>query len=103
MATEMLSGQPDEEQRILAQVSERLVQRFPQVHPTAVAEAVRRSLDSFADARIREFVEIFVEREASAILRVYSPVPVPAQHPGNAARPASRRRPRHGATAASAT
>ncbi len=84
MAPEKLTEQPVEEHRILGHVTARLAEEFPDTHPAVVHEIAARAFAGLADARIREFIEIFVHREARALLRTFSaepaaaPVPAPA-------------------------
>ena len=54
-----------EEVRVLTQVRERLSDRFPEVPTQRVAEVVSASYRGFDKARIRDFVEILVERDAT--------------------------------------
>lgn len=75
MAPEMLTEQPVEEHRILGHVTARLAEEFPDTHPAVVREIAARAFAGLADARIREFVEIFVHREARALLHTYSAEP----------------------------
>lgn len=73
MATEQLGKQRlDEQQRVLSHVSTRLAERFPDAPPAAVGEAVHRAWTALSDAKVREFVEIFVERDAAAMLASFS-------------------------------
>jgi hypothetical protein len=57
-----------EETRVLTQVSERLSHRFPQVPSQRVSEVVSTTYHDFDNARIRDFVEILVERDAADLL-----------------------------------
>ncbi len=57
-----------EETRVLTHVSDRLSNRFPGVPPTRLHEVVNTSYHDFDNARIRDFVEILVEREAAELL-----------------------------------
>jgi hypothetical protein len=57
-----------EETRMLHQVRARLQTRFPQVEPERLQQAVDRAFHDLDDARIRDFVEILVEREAADAL-----------------------------------
>lgn len=67
--TEHATEQPAEEHRILDHVTSRLAEKFPDVRPAVLHEAVVRALAGVADARIRDFIEIFVHRDARALLR----------------------------------
>lgn len=52
----------------MAQVRERLAQRFPEVPEQRVAEVVSTSYHDFDAARIRDYLEILVERGAAELL-----------------------------------
>ena len=58
----------DEETRVLDQVSARLHSRFPQAAPDHLRNAVESAYHDLDGARIRDFVEILVEREAANAL-----------------------------------
>ena len=53
-----------EEERAINEIVERLAKRFPQVPPADIADTVSASRPEFADAPIRDFVPLFVERSA---------------------------------------
>lgn len=57
-----------EETRVLTQVSERLSHKYPQVPTQRVSEVVSATYHDFDHARIRDFVEILVERDAAELL-----------------------------------
>ena len=59
----------DEEGRALALVLKRLRNRFPAVPETTVAQAVAEACREFDGHPVRDFVPIFVEREAAETLR----------------------------------
>jgi hypothetical protein len=64
------------EDRAIVEVERRLIDRFSGVHaPEQVREAVRICQDGFADAPIREFIPILVERLTCQHLRGNDPVP----------------------------
>ena len=50
------------EREALDHVAERLVRRFAHVDAEEIRRAVRREFDAYADARIRDFIPILVER-----------------------------------------
>lgn len=58
----------DDEARVLDQVSARLLSRFPQASPEHLRRAVETAYHDLDGARIRDFVEILVEREAASTL-----------------------------------
>jgi hypothetical protein len=49
-------------------IIERLKDRFPQTSPTAIATVVDSARESFEQAKVRDFVPLFIEREARARL-----------------------------------
>jgi hypothetical protein len=53
-----------EEERAITEIVERLGKKFPQIATAAIAETVAASRPEFADAPIRDFVPLFVERSA---------------------------------------
>ncbi|WP_435224455.1 three-helix bundle dimerization domain-containing protein [Streptomyces sp. Tue6028] len=56
------------EEKAIRQVAERLQSRYAEATPAAIEAAVRASEDRLRDSRIRDFVPIFVERRARALL-----------------------------------
>jgi hypothetical protein len=60
------------EQRQLDEVIERLTARYPAVPRSTVSEVVHDLHATFAGARLREYVALFVERRASAALEELS-------------------------------
>jgi hypothetical protein len=57
-----------EETRVLSHVSQRLTSRFPQIPAQRVTEVVASSYHDFDSARVRDFLEILVERDAAELL-----------------------------------
>jgi hypothetical protein len=57
-----------EEIRVVHQVSARLHSRFPEAEPDRLKRAVESAYHEMDNARIRDFVEILVEREAASAL-----------------------------------
>ncbi|MET9487336.1 three-helix bundle dimerization domain-containing protein [Nocardia sp. NPDC006630] len=51
---------------------ERLAERHPEVSPTVMAAIVAHARDSFADARIRVFIPLPIERRANIELAAAS-------------------------------
>lgn len=72
MAAEPSSDQTREDQRVLRHVCARMAEAFPDAPPAVVHEAVTRALAGLADARVREYLAIFVERDAAALLGAFS-------------------------------
>ncbi|RNM11126.1 three-helix bundle dimerization domain-containing protein [Nocardioides pocheonensis] len=58
----------DEETRVVDQVSARLHTRFPGAAPDHLRTTVESAYHGLDGARIRDFVEILVEREAADAL-----------------------------------
>jgi len=54
---------------VRAMVAERLCQRFADVPKALVHDMVTKGFDELADARVRDFVELLVEREVTEALR----------------------------------
>lgn len=69
MAHDQVSDRTDEAQRIRSHVSTRLAERFPDAQPDAIHEAVHRAWTALSGARLRDYLEILVERDATALLR----------------------------------
>jgi len=61
-----------EETRVLDQVSARLHTRFPDAAPDHLRHAVESAYHELDGARIRDFVEILVERQAANVLALSS-------------------------------
>lgn len=57
-----------EETRMLHQVSARLRTRFPEAEPAQLMRVVETAFHELDGARVRDFVEILVEREAASRL-----------------------------------
>jgi hypothetical protein len=53
-----------DEERAITEIVERLGKTFPQLPPAEIADTVSASRPEFADAPIRDFVPLFVERSA---------------------------------------
>jgi len=53
---------------VLHRVSERLHSRFPQTEPDRLRRVVESAYHDLDGARVRDFIEILVEREAAAAL-----------------------------------
>lgn len=53
---------------LIAEIFERISDRFPAVHLDDVEQAVRDAQRHFARARVKDFVPVLIEREARARL-----------------------------------
>jgi hypothetical protein len=58
-----------EENRAIDEVIDRLAEQFPQLPADDVATAVNQTRPEFAHAPIRDFIPLFIERDAKARLR----------------------------------
>lgn len=58
----------DNEHRAIDEVVDRIAERFPNVPPEDVRDAVHRHLASYEGAAVRDFVPVLVEREVVAEL-----------------------------------
>ncbi|MFE3290005.1 three-helix bundle dimerization domain-containing protein [Rhodococcus sp. NPDC059234] len=64
---------PDEEQRQIKLVVDRLAIKHPEMTPAAVTDAVNRAYGGFAGGRIRDFIPLLVERHAAEELARTTP------------------------------
>jgi hypothetical protein len=56
------------EEDVITDVISRLEVRFPQTSPTQIVAAVKTAEKHYENARIRDYVPVFIEREARAAL-----------------------------------
>ena len=70
----------DNESVQIDQVIERLITRFPAESPAEIELLVRRIHERFADARVRDFVPLLVEKAARQAVGVY-PIEVTGEDP----------------------
>jgi hypothetical protein len=63
-STQELTVRTERELQAIEQVAQRLHQKFPQVDVRQIEATVDLQLHRFDDSRIRDFVPIFVERNA---------------------------------------
>ncbi len=70
----------DNESVQIDQVIERLTARFPAESPAEIELLVRRIHERFADARVRDFVPLLVEKAARQAVGVY-PIEVTGEDP----------------------
>lgn len=59
-----------DEEAAMDQVAERLATRFPEVAAETIAAIVGEVYVALADARVRDFIPVLVEREAKSRLQV---------------------------------
>lgn len=57
------------EERAIAEIVDRLQERFPDAAPEAVAAAIANARATFANAKVRDFVPVLIEKEAKAHLK----------------------------------
>lgn len=67
-----MQRQPDEHAQIEA-VVHRLGERFPDVAPPVIEEAVVSSVNDLSSARVRDFVPVLAERSAKRKIREQRP------------------------------
>ncbi len=58
-----------DEDRAVAEIGERLRERFPDATPEAIAAAIEHARASLVDAKVRDFVPVLIEKEAKARLK----------------------------------
>ncbi|MFE5476327.1 three-helix bundle dimerization domain-containing protein [Nocardia sp. NPDC056541] len=73
----------DNEAVQIDQVIERLIARFPAEPPAGIELLVRRIHERFADARVRDFVPLLVEKAAAQTVGAY-PIEVTGEDPHSA-------------------
>ncbi|MFE6925583.1 three-helix bundle dimerization domain-containing protein [Nocardia sp. NPDC057663] len=73
----------DNESVQIDQVIERLIARFPAESPAEIELLVRRIHERFADARVRDFVPLLVEKAARQAVGV-SPIEAIGEEPHSA-------------------
>ncbi|WP_270352827.1 three-helix bundle dimerization domain-containing protein [Microbacterium testaceum] len=63
-----MSSTDPNEAAVIDEIVERLETRFPNQSPSAIRSAVEEARVHFARARVKDFVPLFIEREAKARL-----------------------------------
>jgi hypothetical protein len=63
-----MTADPDKEARDTADIIERLIARYPHISAATVQQVVAEETRGFDDAHVRDFVPVFVERQAKARL-----------------------------------
>lgn len=58
-----------DEDRAVAEILDRLRERFPDKSPDEIAAAVEKARSGFAAAKVRDFVPVLIEKEAKAQLK----------------------------------
>ncbi|RHA37558.1 three-helix bundle dimerization domain-containing protein [Cellulomonas rhizosphaerae] len=59
----------EDEDKAIAEVVERVAEKFPDVEPEVVRETVDAKVDEFEGAAVRDFVPVLVEHEVTDELR----------------------------------
>lgn len=65
------------EQRALDEAVGRLSERFPSVDRQRIADIVQQEFDSFADAKVRDYIPVLAENAATAQLRAFAKLEQP--------------------------
>lgn len=63
-----MNEQASDPEAVITEITERLEARFPHVEPARVRATVEAARDHFSRARVKDFVLLFIEREARARL-----------------------------------
>ncbi|WP_439591433.1 three-helix bundle dimerization domain-containing protein [Microbacterium sp.] len=58
-----------DEEKAIAEIADRLQERFPDASRESVVDAIEKSRATFADAKVRDFVPVLIEKEAKAHLK----------------------------------
>ena len=58
-----------DEDHAVAEIAERLQERFPEATPESITAAIEQARASFTDAKVRDFVPVLIEKEAKARLK----------------------------------
>ena len=64
-----MTHEPPSAEATIAEIVERLAQRFPDVPVPTITEVVTEAYNDMADARVRDFVEVLVEKQAKKRLK----------------------------------
>lgn len=58
-----------DEEKAIAEIADRLQERFPDASRESVVDAIEKSRATFTDAKVRDFVPVLIEKEAKAHLK----------------------------------
>ena len=58
-----------DEGKAIGEIVERLQAKFPDASPETITSAVEQARESFAQAKVRDFVPVLIEKEAKARLK----------------------------------
>lgn len=65
----MREEKPVDESKAIAEIHERLRERFPDAEDEAIGAAIEHARASFESAKVRDFVPVLIEKEAKARLK----------------------------------
>ncbi|GAA1935132.1 hypothetical protein GCM10009775_28800 [Microbacterium aoyamense] len=58
-----------DEEKAIAEIVDRLQERFPDASRESILDAIEKSRVTFAGAKVRDFVPVLIEKEAKAHLK----------------------------------
>ena len=64
-----MTHEPPPAEATITEISDRLAVRFPTTPPATIRDVVTQAYDELADARVRDFVEVLVEKQAKKRLK----------------------------------
>ena len=64
-----MTHQPPSREQTIDEIVERLQARFPALTESTIRDAVTQAYDDLKDARVRDFVEVLVEKQAKKQLK----------------------------------
>jgi hypothetical protein len=67
-----MTHEPPPAEKAISEIVERLSARFPDQPESTVREIVTQSYDELADAKVKDFVEVLVEKQAKKRLKALS-------------------------------
>ena len=64
-----MTHEPPAPEQTIDEITVRLQSRFPALPESTIRDAVTRAYDELKDARVRDFVEVLVEKQAKKHLK----------------------------------
>ena len=64
-----MTREPPQAEVTITEIADRLAVRFPAMPPATIREVVTQTYEELADARVRDFVEVLVEKQAKKRLK----------------------------------
>lgn len=64
-----MTHEPPPAETTIAEITHRLAEKFPSTPTETIREVVTQSYGEFADARVLDFVEVLVEKQAKKRLK----------------------------------